>query len=166
MFVSGWLEKPEQRPGYQGSKCEEESVSRWPRWAELTEIFNYNNVSETLMTGDQGLWVSPDNDKLAYLQFSHSTTAPPTVSVVSLSTGLSWSVSAPVLTRGHVHHVASVSWATPDTLCITWLDEKQTEIFYSMCPSDQQIYQCSIVRTIFILTTVNYFSCILGWDKW
>ena len=116
------------------------------------------SIAESVMATDQLLWVSPSHDRVAHVQ-CHDTNV--SVRVVELSrSGSTWSVSAPVLPRGHVSHVASLAWSRADTLVVAWLDWSQTEVFYSTCSLTTSGYQCNIVSGSNISLTIasNIFS--------
>lgn len=130
------------------------------------------SVTESVMATDQLLWVSPDHDRVAHVQYP-GPGGNVSVRVVELSSGGStWSVSAPVVPRGHVSHVSSITWARADTLVVAWLDRSQTEVFYSTCPlvTSGYGYRCNIVSGSKIFQSVTrqyiFLLCILGWHKW
>ena len=115
-----------------------------------------NLFPERMMNGHSGPWLSPDQSLVALLH--HSSEHSVQCSVIRLTDKRKWKIISPdVKSSEAFFYISSVTWATSNTLSLTWMDRSQTTIFYTLCvpPSEaSNSYKCNIVSGSHYLKTL------------
>ena len=108
-----------------------------------------------MMSGHSGPWISPEQSLMAYLLYHNNSTE---CFVLSLTDRTKWKIIPPdVKSSEAFFYISSVTWATSNTLSLTWMDRSQTTIFYTLCvpPSEaSNSYNCNIVSGSNYLSTM------------